>query len=292
MITFFRRFFQSKVGIVVTLAFLGLIAVAFASSDVANSNMFGGVTGGDRIAVVGERRISTAELNTNANNALQQARAENPTLTMEEFIAQGGLDDVLEQMVSRSAIAEYAYALGLRVSDRLVDSEIMNIPAFQGIDGTFDADSFRAALRRLSLTEGAVRDDLGMGLYARQLVLPIGYGAQLPDSLVRRYAQLRNDTRVGSAVTISASAFAPEGEPSTEQLQGYYNANRADYIRPERRVIRYVSFDIDAVGDLPPVTQAQIARRYERDAETYRQTQQRSFTQLVLPTQAAAQAVI
>ncbi len=292
MITFFRSFFQSKLGIAVTLAFLGLIAVAFASSDVANSGMFGGVTGGDRVAVIGERRISTAELTTNANNALQQARAENPTLTMEEFMAQGGLDDVLQQMVSRSAIAEYSNAMGLRVSDRLVDSEIMNIPAFQGIDGTFSADSFRAALRRLSLTESAVRDDLAMGLYARQLVLPIGYGAQLPDSFARRYAQLRNDTRIGNAASIPAAAFAPEGAPSAEELQGYYDANRADYIRPERRVLRYATFDIGAVGELPPVTQEQIARRYQRDAETYAASQQRSFTQLVLPTEAAAQAVI
>ncbi|MWV27939.1 peptidylprolyl isomerase [Aurantiacibacter rhizosphaerae] len=292
MITFFRRFFQSKVGVVVTLAFLGLIAVAFASSDVANSGMFGSVTGGDRVAVVGDRRISTAELNTNANNALQQARANNPTLTMAEFIAQGGLDDVLEQMVSRSAVAEYGKELGLRVSDRLVDSEIIAIPAFQGFDGTFDPDTFRAALRRLNLTESTVRDDLAMGLYARQLVLPIGHGSQLPDSFVRRYAQLRNDTRVGSAANIPAAAFAPEGEPSDAVLQEYYDANRSDYVRPERRVIRYATFDIGAVGDLEPVTQEQIARRYQRDAEVYQPTEQRSFTQLVVPTEAAAQAVI
>jgi len=100
MITFFRKFFQSKIGIAVTLAFLGLIAVAFASSDVANTGMFGGVTGGDRVAVVGDRRISTADLQTNVNNALQQARESDPTLTMEEFIAAGGMDDVLEQMIS------------------------------------------------------------------------------------------------------------------------------------------------------------------------------------------------
>ena len=54
----------------------------------------------------------------------------------------------------------------------------------------------------------------------------------------------------------------------------------------------YATFDIDAVGELAPVTQEQIARRYQRDAEVYAAGQQRSFTQLVLPTQAAAQAVI
>ncbi|WP_338245051.1 peptidylprolyl isomerase [Aurantiacibacter hainanensis] len=292
MISFFRKFFQSKIGVGVTLAFLGLIAIAFASSDVANTGMFGGVTGGDRVAVVGDRRISTNDLSTNANNALQQARAQDPTLTMEGFFAQGGLDEVLDQMISRAAIAEFARSLGLRAGNRLVDSEIVNIPAFQGLDGSFSADAFREALRRQGLTESTVRDDLAMGLYARQLVLPIGYGAALPDSLTRRYAQLINDTRIGSAAALTAAAFAPEGEPSQEQLQEYYQANRSDYIRPERRTLRYVTFDIEAVGDLPAITDEQIARRYQRDAQVYSASQQRDFTQLVVPTEAAAQAVI
>lgn len=292
MITFFRKFFQSKLGIAVTLAFLGLIAIAFASMDVANTGTFGGVTGGDRVAVVGDRRISTADLQANANNALLQSRAENPTLTMEAFVAQGGLQDVLDQMISRYAIAEFGRMLGLRAGDRLVDSEIVGIPAFQGVDGTFDAEAFRAVLRQRSLSESMVREDLGMGLFARQLVMPLGYGARLPESFGRRYAQLINDTRRGSAVPVPAGAFAPEGDPTAEQLREYYQANRANYIRPERRVLRYVPFDIEAVGELAPVTAAQIARRYERDAAVYAASEERSFTQLVVPTEAAAQAVI
>ena len=292
MISFFRKFFQSKVGIAVTLGFLGLIALAFASSDVANTGMFGGVTGGDRVAVVGDRRISTSDLQTGANNALQQARAQNPTLTMEAFVGQGGLDDVLDQLISRYSIAEFGRSLGLRAGDRLVDSEIVNIQAFQGLDGNFDAETFRAVLRQQNLTESTVRDDLAMGLYARQLVLPLGYGAQLPASFGRRYAALINDTRVGSAAAIPAAAFAPEGDPSKEVLQQYYQANRAKYIRPERRVLRFVPFDSNAVGELPPVTSEQIARRYQRDADAYAASEQRSFTQLIVPTQAAAQAVI
>ncbi len=292
MITFFRKFFQSKLGIGVTLAFLALIAVAFASSDVANTGMFGGVTGGDRVAVIGDRRISTADLQTNVNNALQQARESDPTLTMEEFIADGGLDEVLEQMISRSAISEFGHEIGLRAGARLVDSEIVNIPAFQGIDGNFSAEAFRQALRQRSLSEATVRDDLAQGLYARQLVLPLGYGARLPDSLVRRYSQLITDTRLGTAAAIPAALFAPEEDPTDDQLQAYYAANRADYIEPERRVLRYVPFDINAVGELSPVTAAQIAARYEAQAEVYAPTEQRTFTQLVLPTQAAAQAVI
>ncbi|HSM53674.1 MAG TPA: SurA N-terminal domain-containing protein, partial [Erythrobacter sp.] len=102
MITFFRQFFGSKLGLGLTLGFLALIAFAFASSDVANTGTFGGVSGGDRVAVVGSEKIGTADFFRSANSAMDQVRQENPTITMASFIAQGGLDEVLKQMIDRS----------------------------------------------------------------------------------------------------------------------------------------------------------------------------------------------
>ena len=72
MIQLFRNFFKSKVGVIFTLVFLAVIAVAFASSDVANNSTFGGVSGGDRVAVVGNRRIDASELTASASNMLEQ----------------------------------------------------------------------------------------------------------------------------------------------------------------------------------------------------------------------------
>ena len=122
MLQGFRKVFKSKIGLGITLAFLVLIAFAFASSDVANTGMFGGVSGGDRVAVVGDERIDAAELSLNATNALDQVRQSDPTITMQAFIAQGGLEDVLQQLLQRTALAEFARRHGLRAGDRLVDS--------------------------------------------------------------------------------------------------------------------------------------------------------------------------
>ncbi|MCB2065806.1 MAG: SurA N-terminal domain-containing protein [Erythrobacter sp.] len=292
MIQFIRKFFQSKIGVGLTLAFLAVIAVAFAAGDVLNNSVLSGLTGSDKVAEVGDRDITAADLDTAVRNAHRQAQTQNPTLTLEAFIAQGGMDDVLESMLNRAALAEFAHSLGLRSGDRLVDSEIVNIPAFQGVDGSFSADAFRAALRQQGLTESAVRDDIALGLYVQQTALPVSYGATLPVSFARRYAQLLGETRHGSAAVLTADDFAPQGDPTDAELQGFYQANSARYIRPERRVIRYAAFGIDAVGDLPPVTAEQIAARYERDATQYAASETRTFTQLVLPTQAAAQAVV
>ena len=135
MLQLFRSFFKSKFGVGITLAFLVLIAFAFASSDVANTSLFGGVSGGDRVAVVGDERIDASELTSAVSTTLDSARQSNPTLTMQAFIAQGGVESVLDQLLQRTAIAEYARQHGMRAGKRLVDSEIAQIPAFRGIDG-------------------------------------------------------------------------------------------------------------------------------------------------------------
>src|SRR5690606_36551521 len=135
MLQSFRSFFQSKIGIVVTLAFLGLIAIAFASSDVANTGTFGGIAGGDRVAVVGDDRVSSSDLSRATTSALESARQQNPTLTMEAFLAQGALDEVLSQMLQRFAIAEYGEQIGHRAGNNLVNSELLQIDAFRGADG-------------------------------------------------------------------------------------------------------------------------------------------------------------
>src|SRR5690606_28760852 len=152
------------------------------SMDISSTGTFGGIAGGDRVAVVGDERIDAAELSMSASNALDQARQSDPTLTMEAFIAQGGLQTVLDQLLQRTALAEFAREFGMRASDRLVDSELLQIGAFRGPDGNFDQAAFRAALAQQSLTEAAVRGDLAMGLLTRQLLTPLTFAPVMPSS--------------------------------------------------------------------------------------------------------------
>lgn len=291
MIQFFRNFFKSKLGVGLTLAFLALIALAFASSDVANTSVFGGVSGGDRVAVVGDERIDAAELSMNLTNALDQARQTDPTITMQAFVARGGLDQVLDQVIQRTALAEFARRHGMRAGNQAVDRQILQNFPFREPTGGFDEAAFRAALAQRGLTEAAVREDLAMGLLARQLLTPITYSPVMPASFGRQYAALLRERREGAIAMLPSSAFAPTAAPTNAQLQAFYRTNADDYIRPERRAIRFAAFGEEALGDLPAPTAAQIGQRYQRDRAEYAATERRSFTQLVAPTQDAARAI-
>ena len=70
MLEFFRSFTRSKVGAIAVLGFLALIAIAFASADVANTGSFGGIAGGDRVATIGKERIDTGTLSQAEGSAV------------------------------------------------------------------------------------------------------------------------------------------------------------------------------------------------------------------------------
>ncbi len=291
MISIFRNFFSSKLGLGLTLGFLGLIAFAFASSDVANQATFGGVSGGDRVAVVGDEKIGNAEFSRAVANAVDQVRQENPTITLPVFAAQGGFEEVLEQMIDRYAIGVYARKYGLRAGENLVNSEILDIPSFRGPDGNFSQQSFQDSLRRLNMNEAMLRREIGDSLLARQIIVPGLSGAQMPQKFAMRYASLLRERREGSVAFIPSASFAPDGDPTEQQLSAYYEENRDDYIRPERRVIRYAMFGVENLDTDVTPTDEEIAARYERDRALYAASEDRTITQLIVPTQDAADSI-
>ena len=107
MIQGFRKLFQSRLGVVLALGFVGLIAIAFASADMTGSS-FGGIAGGERVATVGDEQISTGSYRETLNGAFDRERQENPQLTLKQFIAGGGDTGVLDAMIERLAVFAFA----------------------------------------------------------------------------------------------------------------------------------------------------------------------------------------
>lgn len=291
MISFFRNFFQSKIGLPIFIGFLILVALAFAAADITGST-FGGVSGTDRVAKVGDETITTSELARSAESTLRNIQRENPTVSMQQLVAEGGLEEVLNQLTDRYAIAEYAEEYGLRAGDNLVNSEILKLGAFTGPTGEFDQNAYEAALRRMNMTDEALRRDISQGLLAQQLLIPALAAPQMPEKAAKHYAALLLERRRGEIAFIPSMSFAPESEPTDEQLQAYYKENRSRYVLPERRVIRYAVLGADKIdADITP-TADEIRAFYEANAERFAAKETRDVTSFLVPTEEAAKAIV
>ena len=85
MITAIRAMFSSTIGKFLALAFVVLVGIAFALSDVTGNSAFGGM-GGANVAKVGSENIGVGELRDRVRQTFDQARQDQPGLTMAAFI--------------------------------------------------------------------------------------------------------------------------------------------------------------------------------------------------------------
>ncbi len=290
MLSLFRRFFQSKIGLPIFLGFLVLMAIAFAAADITGST-FGGVSAGSRVALVGDEPIPASEVSSGAQVALEQVRAQfDPTITMPEFIAQDGLDEVVKQLIDRYAIGIYTQKYGLRAGKNLVDSEILKIPGFRGATGDFDQNVYKAALAQRGISDATLRRDLRDGLLEQQLFESTLGAPRMPEKMARQYATLVLERRRGEIALIPSAAFAPATDPSAAQLEAWYKDNRARFVRPERRVLRFAVFSADQLGIDPTPSEAEIAARFKANAKAYAASERRAVSYFIVPTEDAAKS--
>ncbi|MEZ5708852.1 MAG: SurA N-terminal domain-containing protein [Blastomonas sp.] len=291
MISFFRSIFQSKIGLALTLGFVALIAVAFASSDVTGSGAFGGIGGDDKIAHIGDDSIGLGDFNQTVNNAYNQVRQERPGIDMAAFVDQGGVDEVLNQMIDAYALEQFGNAHDMFISKRLIDSEIVSNPAFRDVSGQFNEDNFRRMLQQQGASEQRIRDGLRRTLMAEQLLIPVQVGARMPKRMAKPYADLTLEGREGEIAFIPSSEFFPKGAIDSKALQKFYSDNGDNYRIPERRVIRYASFTSTRFRAGITITDKDIKEVYDSRSEQYASVEQRDLTQVIAPTEAAAKSL-
>lgn len=291
MITFFRNIFSSKIGLFLTMCFVALIAVAFASADVTGSGAFGGVTGSGTAAKVGDSKLTTSELSQSINNAFRAEQRQNTGLDLKTYVEGGGFDGILDRLINSFSIAAFGNKYGMTAGKRLVDGEIANISSFQGADGQFSEENFRRALQQQGIKEQQLRDDFTRNLLADQLLPVAGFGASVPQKLVTPYAALLLEARQGQVAIVPSAAFVENVKPADAALAAFYSKNSSRYTIPERRSISYALFSKDRFNETIKPTDKEIEGQYNLDKAKYAASETRNIDQVILPTEAAAKAL-
>lgn len=287
MITQMRRGSKSPL----FLGLLALIAVAFVITGI-NAPGATGVSslGAQSLASVDGADITVAEVTDQAQRQLEQARRQDPNADIGQLVAAGGVESIVDGLVSQRAMSAFADDLKMRVSKALVDGQIASMEAFFDLSGKFSQDTYNAKLAGQRVTDAQLRDDLYATTIQRQILIPAGAGARIPAGVAQPYAAMLLESRTGMVGIVPAADIAGIADPTAAELAAFYRQNRARYVVPERRIIRYALLGPQQVVAVPP-TEAEIAADYRANAATYAGKETRVLSQVVLPDQAAARAL-
>lgn len=291
MLSFFRNFTKSRYGLIAVFFVLGIIALAFAAGDVTGLRSVGLAGGGHVLARVGDKTITDADMRDQLDLIQRGARQQGQAFDMDQFLAQGGYESVLQELISNAQVIEFARQNGMAVGKGTIDAKITAIPRFQGADGKFDQKAFDQFLIEERFSAKRVRDDIADATYRNWLIQPLTSLPTPPAQLTDLYTAMELQRRKGTVALIRWADVAKPAEPDDKTLQTYYTANRGRYLIPERRVIRYAVVKIDDIKASSAATDAEIAEAYKKSGSRFAATEKRSVRQLVVTDQASAEKV-
>ncbi len=286
-----RKIQQFITGTILFLALIALVVTGFGTGGFGSLDaLIGGQATGTTIARVEGRKLSEQFVTDTLNRQYAAARQSQSSLDLATFLEGGTFDRIVNQLIADLALQAFGEAQGLTVSQRMVDREIVRIPAFRGVTGQFDPMAMQAALRGQNVTEGQLRDDIARQLMQRQLLAPIVLTPHTPNGIARAYADLLLEQRTGAIGLVPTRLFTAGVDPTDAQVQAFYDRHRSRFIVPERRVLQYAVVSREQALGQAQVTDAEIQQYYRDHDDTYGERETRTLRAIVLPDEQAARA--
>jgi peptidyl-prolyl cis-trans isomerase D len=276
---------------------LGLVCVAFVlfyipdflrgtGTDAASS---------DTVAKVEGRDITSGEFRRTYQAQLQAYRSAYGNNMSEQLLKQLGVDQqILQQMVDERAALAESDRLGINVSDEEVRGRILSMPAFQDNGGFIGEARYQQLLRmqRPPLTPSEFEDNVRRGLAVEKLRASLTDWLSVTDKELEREYRRRNDKVKLALVSFTADSFRTQVSATDAEVAGYFDAHKNDFKIPEKRKIRYLLVDIDAMRAKVVVPPADIEREYNNNSEQYTTPEQVRASHILLKTEGKDDAAV
>lgn len=266
--------------------FIGLLVLSFAVWGIAD--IFGGY-GQRSVATVGETEIDAQDYQEALRRRLQSLRDQvGRTITMEEA-RQFGIDEqVFAEMLRQAALDNQGGTMNLGISDAAIAERIVREQAFHDATGNFDRNRFMQILQANGWSEGAFVARQRDNYVRQQLVQTVGQPVQPPKVLIEAANVYRNETRRLKYFTVAQDKVEPAGNPSSEDLQEYYESNKSSYAIPEMRKAGVIAMLPETAAKNIEIGNDDLKARYENTMQSFRQPERRKVRQISFPDEAAA----
>ncbi len=253
------------------------------------------LSNGDTIASVEGRAITSGDFRRTYQAQLQAYRSAYGGNMSEQLLKQLGIEQqILQQMVDEQASVAEAGRVGIEVSDEEVRQRILAIPAFQD-NGHFIGDQrYQQLLRaqRPPLTPADFEEGIRRSLTVEKLRASLTDWLSVPDKELEQEYRRRNDKIKLAVVSFLADSFRSQVNVSDQEVASYFAAHPADFKVPEKRKIRFLVVDIDAIRAKVTVPAADIERAYNDNLDQYSTPEQVRASHILFRTEGKDDAAV
>ncbi|UWQ06206.1 SurA N-terminal domain-containing protein [Aliiroseovarius crassostreae] len=268
---------------------MGLVMVGLVGFGSTN---FGG--GGRSIGTVGDTDIDAQRYARELNNELRALQAQTgqqiPLAQAQAF----GLDrQVLGRLLATTALENETARLGISVGDDQLRKRIVEISAFQGINGQFDREAYNFALEQSGLTAAQFEASLRAEVARQILQTAVASGTTASPLFVDTLYGVYYETRDFTWASLPMSALT-EALPaaSAEELTAFYDANASAYTLPETKNITFAWLNPEDLITGIEVNDEDLEALYQERIDEFMMPERRMVERLVFSSTADAQAAM
>ena len=276
---------------------LGLVCVAFVLFYIPDFLRGSGAdaASSDTVAKVEGREITSADFRRTYQAQLQAYRSAYGGNMNDQLLKQLGIEQqILQQMVDERAALAEAERLGIKVSDEEVRQRIFAMPAFQENGGFIGDARYQQLLRmqRPPMIASEFEDNIRRALAVEKLRGSLTDWLSVNDKDLEKEYRRRNDKVKLAVVSFTADSFRTQVNATDAEVASHFDAHKSDFKIPEKRKIKYLLIDIDALRAKTIVPAADIEREYNNNSEQYTTPEQLRASHILLKTEGKDDAAV
>jgi peptidyl-prolyl cis-trans isomerase D len=269
------------------------MVIFFIPNFLTDPTMNVGVTGA--VAVVEGREIRSDEFQRTYQAQIQAYRSAYGANMSDQLLRQLGVEQqILQQMVDERAALAEADRLDVRVSDEEVRQRILTIPSFQENGVFIGEERYQQllAIQRPPMTAAEFEEAVRRTLVVDKLRASLTEWLSIPDKELEQEYRRRNDKLKLAVVSFPNDSFRPDVSATDAEVSSYFEGNKEDFRIPEKRKIRYLLIDIEAIRAKLVVPPADIERVYNDRISEYTTPEQVRASHILLKTEGKDEAAV
>jgi peptidyl-prolyl cis-trans isomerase D len=276
---------------------LGLVCVAFVLFYIPDFLRGTGAdaAAGDTVAKVEGHEITSGEFRRTYQAQVQAYRSAYGASMSDQLLKQLGVENqILQQMVDEQAALAEANRVGISVSDEEVRQRIFATPAFQE-NGAFIGDArYQQLLRaqRPPMLPSEFEENVRNQLVVEKLRGSLTDWMTVADKDLEQEYRRRNDKVKLAVVSFLADTFRTQVSASDAEVVSYFDSHKNDFKIPEKRKIRYLLIDVDALRAKVVVPPADVERAYNNGIDQYTTPEQVRASHILLKTEGKDDAAV
>jgi peptidyl-prolyl cis-trans isomerase D len=216
------------------------------------------------VATVGSESVSMSEVRQQLSEIEQRNQVPKQ---LESLYA----SQILKQLIFQKEIEYEAKRLGVHVSDQERADRIRQfLPTAYNGDTFVGMDRYAAEVQgRFQMTVPVFEEQIRQGLLLEKFRKLVTDGISVGPAELQDEFLYKNEKIKLNYVLLKPEDLAAKITPDEGEIKSTYERNKAKYLVPEKRVVRYALADVNQLRQVTQVTDDELKVQYQQDIQQY-----------------------